>query len=82
MSDQGVNFEITPGNLKIYTTSETDLQDACHIFVNARVIWLILVFGEALKTTDLSAMLLQQLFAGGGARCRPRPFSPYQKGWK
>jgi hypothetical protein len=31
--------------------------------------WLILVFGEALKTTDLSAMLLQKEVAGGGKQC-------------
>jgi len=44
--------------------------------------WLILVFGEALKTTDLSVMLLQHLFAGGGKECQLRPCFPYQKGWK
>ena len=44
--------------------------------------WLILVFGEALKTTDLSAMLLQHRFAGGGKQCRRRPCFPYQKDWK
>ena len=33
-------------------------------------IWLILVFGEALKTTDRSAMLLQNDVAGGGKQCR------------
>jgi hypothetical protein len=44
--------------------------------------WLILVFGEALKTTDLSAMLLQKEVAGGGKQCRRRPYFPYQKDWK
>ncbi len=44
--------------------------------------WLILVFGEALKTTDLSAMLLQKDVAGGGKECRLRPCFPYQKDWK
>ena len=40
---------------------------------------LILVFGEPLKTTDLSAMLLQYTVAGGGKECRPHPFFLYQK---
>jgi len=44
--------------------------------------WLILVFGEALKTIDLSAMLLQKDVAGGGKQCRTRHFFPYQKDWK
>jgi hypothetical protein len=44
--------------------------------------WLILVFGEALKTTDLSAMLLQKAVAGGGKQCRLRLCFPYQKDWK
>ena len=44
--------------------------------------WLILVFGEPLKTTDLSAMLLQNDVAGGGKQCRPRYCFPYQKDWK
>jgi hypothetical protein len=44
--------------------------------------WLILVFGEPLKTTDLSAMLLQKDGAGGGKECRLRPCFPYQKDWK
>jgi len=39
--------------------------------------WLILVFGEPLKTTDLSAMLLQNDVAGGGKQCRPRHCFPY-----
>ena len=43
---------------------------------------LILVFGEALKTIDLSAMLLQKDVAGGGKECRTRHFFPYQKDWK
>ena len=43
---------------------------------------LFLAFGERLKTTDLSAMLLPQLVAGGGKPCRQRHFSPYQKDWK
>jgi len=41
--------------------------------------WLFLVFGEPLKTTDLSAMLLQYNLAGGGKKCRPHPFFPYLK---
>ncbi len=44
--------------------------------------WLILVFGEALKTTDLSAMLLQKEGAGGGKQCQLHPYFPYQKDWK
>jgi hypothetical protein len=44
--------------------------------------WLILVFGEALKRTDLSAMLLQKDVAEGGKQCRPHHFFPYQKDWK
>ena len=44
--------------------------------------WLILVFGEALKTTDLFGMLLQKDVAGGGKQCRTRHCFPYQKDWK
>jgi len=44
--------------------------------------WLILVFGEALKTTDLSVMLLQKDVAGGGKECQLRPCFPSQKDWK
>jgi hypothetical protein len=41
--------------------------------------WLILVFGEPLKTTELSAMLLPYNVAGGGKECRPHHFFPYLK---
>jgi hypothetical protein len=41
--------------------------------------WLFLVFGEPLKTTGLSAMLLPYNGAGGGKECRPHPFFLYQK---
>jgi hypothetical protein len=44
-------------------------------------IWLILVFGEPLKSIDESGRLLQKDVAGGGTRCRLRPSFPYQKGW-
>jgi hypothetical protein len=44
--------------------------------------WLILAFGEPLKTIDLSAMLLPKNVAGGGKQCRLRHCFLYQKDWK
>ncbi|HLH60886.1 MAG TPA: hypothetical protein VKV20_04310 [Ktedonobacteraceae bacterium] len=43
--------------------------------------WLILVFGEILKDSDLSAMLLPKNVAGGGTQCQLRRYFPYQKDW-
>lgn len=46
------------------------------------ILGLFLAFGELLKTVVLSAMLLPQIAAGGGKKCRQHPFSPYQTDWK
>jgi hypothetical protein len=35
--------------------------------------WLILVFGEPLKSVQESGRLLQEYVAGGGTECQPRP---------
>src|SRR5258707_12733618 len=66
----------------VATTAFPAARAALAILLTTVYNWLILVFGEPLKTTDLSAMLLQNDVAGGGKQCRPRHCFPYQKDWK